>query len=33
MGYRLYDVRDSPSELPMAVEVALPVPDGTSNAG
>jgi hypothetical protein len=27
VGYRLYDVRDSDSELPIAVEVALPDPD------
>jgi hypothetical protein len=30
VGYRLYDVHDSESELPIAVEVALPDPDQTA---
>jgi len=27
LGYRLFDLTDSSSELPIAIEVALPVPD------
>jgi len=27
LGYRLFDVADTPRELPIAVEVALPMPD------
>jgi hypothetical protein len=32
LGYRLYDGVDSPSERPIAVEVALPLPDWTPSA-
>jgi hypothetical protein len=27
VGFRLFDVQDSPDELPIAVEAALPLPD------
>jgi hypothetical protein len=27
VGYRLHDVYDSPSELPLAVAVEMPIPD------